>query len=88
MLPSKSKLLARNIYIMTRNKRNNDITLDVPTISFDELKVPFQYCYVMDLRDIGILHLSGTTDGNCGVSLKRIYADMTYGDFCEELRRL
>lgn len=81
------RMLAIQIWSATRRKWDNLLS-DVPSVSFDELGVPFQYPLIMDLREQGILHLTSTTDGSCGVALKRMYAELTMSEFHAEIKRL
>lgn len=80
-------MLAIQIWSATRRKWDNLLS-DVPAISFNELGVPFQYPLIMDLRDQGILSLTSTSDGSCGVRLKRLYAELTMTEFHTEIKRL
>lgn len=80
-------MLAIQIWSATRRKWDNLLS-DVPAISFNELGVPFQYPLIMDLRNQGILFLTSTSDGSCGVRLKRLYAELTMTEFHAEIKRL
>ena len=80
-------MLALQIWSTTRQKWDNLLS-DVPSVSFDELGIPFQYPLIMDLREQGILHLTSTRDGSCGVALERMYAELTMPEFHAEIKRL
>lgn len=80
-------MLALQIWSIT-NRKWRSPTSNVPAVSFNELGVPFQYPLIMDLREQGILHLTSTRDGSCGVVLKRMYAELTMPEFHAEIKRL
>ena len=82
------KEVAQRVYMRTREKRDNEGCLDIPAVSFDELKLPFQHPLVMDLRDLGFLALSSTKDGKCGVILREPYASLTRVEFNDFLKKL
>ena len=82
------KEVAQRVYMRTREKRCNNGCLDIPAVSFSELKLPFQHPLIMDLRDLGFLALSSTNDGKCGVVLREPYASLTYVEFNDFLKKL
>lgn len=82
------KEVAHRVYMRTREKRSKEGGLDIPAVSFDELKLPFQHELIMDLRDLGILAQSSTKEGKCGVFLKEPYSSMTYAEFKDFLNEL
>lgn len=83
----KRKVVACNLLTLTRKYRYTPIS-DPPCISFEELKVPFQWCGLLDLREAGICTMGSTNDGKAGVVLRRAYADMSNGEFLESYKRL
>jgi len=75
------KNIALRLFVLTRKKRSDTTSRYIPTISWHELNVPFQDIAVMDLRQMGILRLSGD-----GVMLDHRFADMSTNDFQEYIK--
>ena len=75
------KNIALRLFVQTRKKRGGSTSHYIPTISWDELNVPFQDIAVMDLRQMGILRLSGD-----GVMLDQRFADMSTNEFQEYIK--
>jgi len=75
------KNIALRLFVLTRKKRSDTTSRYIPTISWHELNVPFQDIAVMDLRQMGILRLSGD-----GVMLEQRLADMSTNEFQEYIK--
>lgn len=75
------KNIALRLFVQTRKKRGDSTSRYIPTISWNELNVPFQDIAVMDLRQMGILRLSGD-----GVMLEQRFADMSTNEFQEYIK--
>ena len=75
------KNIAMRLFVLTRKKRSDTTSRYIPTISWHELNVPFQDIAVMDLRQMGILRLSGD-----GVMLDQRFADMSTNEFQEYIK--
>ena len=75
------KNIALRLFVLTRKKRGDSTSRYIPTISWHELNVPFQDIAVMDLRQMGILRLSGD-----GVMLEQRLADMSTNEFQEYIK--
>lgn len=75
------KNIALRLFVLTRKKRSDSTSRYIPTISWHELKVPFQDIAVMDLRQMGVLRLSGD-----GVMLEQRFADMSTNEFQEYIK--
>ena len=75
------KNIALRLFVLTRKKRSDTPSRYIPTISWNELNVPFQDIAVMDLRQMGILRLSGD-----GVMLEQRLADMSTNEFQEYIK--
>ena len=75
------KNIALRLFVLTRKKRSDITSRYIPTISWHELNVPFQDIAVMDLRQMGILRLSGN-----GVMLEQRLADMSTNEFQEYIK--
>lgn len=80
------KLLALRLFSLTQYKHIPEC--DIPTISFDDLEVPFQAPIAMDLRNVGLCSLSCDVDGECGLRLKREYVGLTMKQYIEILKGL
>ena len=79
------KLLAVRLHSLTHQKHIPGC--DIPTISFDDLEVPFQAPITMDLRNAGLCDLS-SDDGKCGLRLKKEYVGLTMKQYVEILKQL
>ena len=75
------KNIALRLFVLTRKKRSDSTSRYIPTISWNELNVPFQDIAVMDLRQMGVLRLSGD-----GVMLDHRFADMSTNEFQEYIK--
>lgn len=75
------KNIALRLFVQTRKKRGDSTSRYIPTISWNELNVPFQDIAVMDLRQMGVLRLSGD-----GVMLDQRFADMSTNEFQEYIK--
>lgn len=75
------KNIALRLFVQTRKKRGDSTSRYIPTISWKELNVPFQDIAVMDLRQMGVLRLSGD-----GVMLDQRFADMSTNEFQEYIK--
>ena len=75
------KNIALRLFVQTRKKRGESTSRYIPTISWNELNVPFQDIAVMDLRQMGILRLSGD-----GVMLEQRFADMSTNEFQQYIK--
>jgi len=75
------KNIALRLFVLTRKKRIDSTSRYIPTISWHELNVPFQDIAVMDLRQMGVLRLSGD-----GVMLDQRFADMNTNEFQEYIK--
>ena len=75
------KNIALRLFVLTRKKRSDITSRYIPTISWHELNVPFQDIAVMDLRQMGVLRLSGD-----GVMLEQRFADMSTNEFQEYIK--
>ena len=75
------KNIALRLFILTRKKRSDSTSHYIPSISWTELNVQFQDIAVMDLRQMGILRLSGD-----GVMLDHRFADMSTNEFQEYVK--
>jgi hypothetical protein len=75
------KNIALRLFVLTRKKRSDTTSRYIPTISWHELNVPFQDIAVMDLRQMGVLRLSGD-----GVMLEQRFADMSTNEFQEYIK--
>jgi hypothetical protein len=75
------KNIALRLFVLTRKKRSDSTSRYIPTISWHELNVPFQDIAVMDLRQMGVLRLSGD-----GVMLEQRLADMSTNEFQEYIK--
>ena len=75
------KNIALRLFVLTRKKRSDSTSRYIPTISWHELNVTFQDVAVMDLRQIGVLRLSGD-----GVMLEQRLADMSTNEFQEYIK--
>lgn len=73
--------IALRLFVITRKKRSDSTSRYIPTISWNELNVPFQDIAVMDLRQMGVLRLSGD-----GVMLDQRFADMSTNEFQEYIK--
>lgn len=73
--------IALRLFVITRKKRNGSTSRYIPTISWHELNVPFQDIAVMDLRQMGVLRLSGD-----GVMLAQHLADMNTDEFQQYIK--
>lgn len=80
------KLLALRLFNLTRYYHIPEC--DIPTISFDDLEVPFQAPIAMDLRNIGLCSLSCDEHCKCGLRLKREYVGLTMKQYIEILKGL
>lgn len=75
------KNIALRLFVQTRKKRGDSTSRYIPTISWNELNVPFQDIAVMDLRQMGILRLSDD-----GVMLEQRFADMSTNEFQQYIK--
>jgi len=75
------KNIALRLFVLTRKKRGDSTSRYIPTISWNELNAPFQDIAVMDLRQMGILRLSGD-----GVMLEQRFAEMSTNEFQEYIK--
>ena len=75
------KNIALRLFVQTRKKRGDSTSRYIPTISWHELNVQFQDIAVMDLRQMGVLRLSGD-----GVMLGQRFADMSTNEFQEYIK--
>jgi hypothetical protein len=75
------KNIALRLFVQTRKKRSDSTSRYIPTISWHELNVQFQDIAVMDLRQMGVLRLSGD-----GVMLEQRFADMSTNEFQEYIK--
>jgi hypothetical protein len=75
------KNIALRLFVLTRKKKGDSTSRYIPTISWHELNVPFQDIAVMDLRQMGVLRLSGD-----GVMLEQRLADMSTNEFQEYIK--
>ena len=75
------KNIALQLFVLTRKKRGDSTSRYIQTISWNELNVPFQDIAVMDLRQMGILRLSGD-----GVMLEQRFAEMSTNEFQEYIK--
>ena len=75
------KNIALRLFVQTRKKRGDSTSRYIPTISWHELNVPFQDIAVMDLRQMGVLRLSGD-----GVMLDQRFADMNTNEFQQYIK--
>ena len=75
------KNIALRLFVQTRKKRGDNTSRYIPTISWYELNVQFQDIAVMDLRQMGVLRLSGD-----GVMLDQRFADMSTNEFQEYIK--
>ena len=75
------KNIALRLFVLTRKKRGDSTSRYIPTISWHELNVQFQDIAVMDLRQMGILRLSGD-----GVMIDQRFADMSTKEFQEYIK--
>lgn len=75
------KNIALRLFVLTRKKRSTSTSRYIPTISWHELNVQFQDIAVMDLRQMGVLRLSGD-----GVMLEQRFADMSTNEFQEYIK--
>ena len=75
------KNIALRLFVLTRKKRSDSTSRYIPTISWNELNVPFQEIAVMDLRQMGVLRLSGD-----GAMLEQRFADMSTNEFQEYIK--
>lgn len=82
----RTKVLALKLYAKTRHYR--DRRIDIPTISFEDLKVPFQDKNIMDMRNLGICVLSTDNEGKPGAMLHKEYADLNITEFQSSLKNL
>lgn len=73
--------VALRLFVLTRKKRSGTTSQYIPSISWTELNVPFQDIAVMDLRQMGVLRLSGD-----GVMLEHRFADMSTNEFQEYIK--
>lgn len=80
------KLLALRLFSLTDKKHIPGC--DIPTISFEDLEVPFQATIAMDLRNVGLCSLSCDVDGGYGLRLKREYVGLTMKQYIEILKGL
>lgn len=80
------KLLALRLFSLTNKKHIPG--RDIPTISFEDLGVPFQAPIAMDLRNVGLCSLSCDADWECGLRLKREYVGLTMKQYVETLKGL
>ena len=75
------KNIALRLFVLTRKKRGDSTSRYIPTISWHELNVQFQDIAVMDLRQMGVLRLSGD-----GVMLEQRLADMSTNEFQQYIK--
>lgn len=75
------KNIALRLFVLTRKKRSDSTSRYIPTISWHELNVQFQDIAVMDLRQMGVLRLSGD-----GVMLEQRFVDMSTNEFQEYIK--
>ena len=75
------KNIALRLFVLTRKKRSDITSRYIPTISWHELNVQFQDIAVMDLRQMGVLRLSGD-----GVMLDQRFADMNTNEFQQYIK--
>ena len=75
------KNIALRLLVLTRKKRSDSTSRYIPTISWHELNVQFQDIAVMDLRQMGVLRLSGD-----GVMLEQRLADMNTNEFQQYIK--
>jgi hypothetical protein len=75
------KNIALRLFVLTRKKRSDSTSRYIPTISWHELNVQFQDIAVMDLRQMGVLRLSGD-----GVMLEQRLADMDTNEFQQYIK--
>ena len=73
--------VALRLFLLTRKKRNGSTSRYIPTVSWRELNVPFQDIAIMDLRQMGVLRLSGD-----GVMLESRLVDMSTNEFQEYIK--
>ena len=79
------KLLALRLHSLTHHKHIPGC--DIPTISFEDLEVPFQAPIAMDLRNAGLCAIS-SDNGKCGMRLKSEYVGLTMKQYIEILKAL
>ena len=77
----KVRNVALRLFVLTRKKRNGSTSRYIPTVSWRELNVPFQDIAIMDLRQMGVLRLSGD-----GVMLESRLVDMNTNEFQEYIK--
>ena len=77
----KVRNVALRLFVLTRKKRNGSTSRYIPTVTWKELNVPFQDIAVMDLRQMGVLRLSGD-----GVMLESRLVDMSTNEFQEYIK--